>query len=173
MSVNFSIGQKYKYAATNSHIQAHIMLVDLANFFAVSEILSFVFMNNAMITQSPRHNNATPQNLGSQRSTAAKPPAPISSSTIPDANFFFILISFLINNTFHETNIVICSQNDVFRVFFFCLVVYCCDTSSYARAFVERKVFLLQFYLFLMIKNQFFSSELANKNQKYTECIAV
>lgn len=61
----------------------------------------------------------------------------------------------------------------MYFVCFFYLIVYCCDTSSYARAFVERKVFLLQFCLFLMIKNQFFSSELANKNQKYTECIAV
>jgi hypothetical protein len=94
------------------------MLVDLANLFVFSDISSFVFMNNAMITHSPRHNNAIPQNLGSQRSTATKPPAPISSSTIPDANFFFILILFLVNNIFSETNIVICSQNSVFCEFF-------------------------------------------------------
>lgn len=138
--MNFSVGQKYKYAATSNHIQAQIMLVDLANFFAFSDISSFVFMNNAMITHSPRHNNATPQNLGSQRSTAAKPPAPISSSTIPDANFFFILIPFLVNNIFSETNIVICSQNSVFCEFF-CLIICRCKTRDYVCVFVERKEF--------------------------------
>ncbi|MBQ1654108.1 MAG: hypothetical protein II060_09990, partial [Bacteroidales bacterium] len=80
------------------------------------------------------------QNLGSQRSTAAKPPAPISSSTIPDANFFFILIPFLVNNIFSETNIVICSQNSVFCKFF-CLIISRYKTRDYACVFVERKEF--------------------------------